>query len=130
MKLSTRFFLYFIGVGIGVFVLIISLNGRELNFPWLPESRVKSKLIKNDILVLDSVTSKMLFYGLETTNIDQYILQADVNFQSSNITGLMRTSCNKYNLLLDSVNFVINACPDSCQDDALIVQLIDLYKKK
>jgi hypothetical protein len=130
MKLSTRFFLYFIGVGIGVFLLIISLNGRELNFPWLPESRVKSKLIKNDILVLDSVTSKMLLYGLEKTDIDQYILQSDVNFQSSNITGLMRTSCNKYNLLLDSVNFVINACPDSCQDDALIVQLIDLYKKK
>tara|TARA_B100001250_G_C19790068_1_gene786052 strand:- start:892 stop:1281 length:390 start_codon:yes stop_codon:yes gene_type:complete len=129
MKLSTRFFLYFLGVGIGIFILTISLNGRELNFPWWPESRVKSKLIKNDILILDSVISKMLFYGLEKTHINQYILQSDVNFQKSSVTGLIRTSCNKYNLSLDSINFILSACPDSCTEDSSIVRLIDVCKQ-
>ena len=125
MKLSSRFLFYFIGFSIGVFILSISL--RNLNFPWFPESRVKNKLTKNTIIVLDSVGAKMSLYSLEKNNIDQYILQSDVNFKKSIINGLMTTSCNQYNLSLDSVSFVINACPDSCEQDSLIINVIDIY---
>ena len=125
MKLSTRFFFYFIGVSIGVLILSVSL--RDLNFPWLPESRVKNKLIKNTILILDSVSSKMLLYNLDKNNIDQYILQSNVNFKKSTINGLMMTTCNQYDLSLDGVSFVIDVCPDSCQKDSVIVSVIDLY---
>ncbi len=89
MGFVKRFSFFFIGILFGCLILYVSLKGREepLSFNYFPNSRVKSHLINSDILISKEALCKMNCINLDTTLLDHYILDGNIDFQKSEIRG-------------------------------------------
>lgn len=89
MHFFNRLLFFFCGIFLGVGILLLSLKHREapISFNYFPNSRVKSFLMKNDILISQQALCEMKCFQLDTTLLDQYISNAKVDFQKSQIRG-------------------------------------------
>ena len=89
MPFFNRLLFFFCGIFLGVVILLLSLKNREapISFNYFPNSRVKSFLVKNDILISKKALCQMNCFQLDTTLLDQYITNSKVDFQKSQIRG-------------------------------------------
>ena len=97
MSFFNRFSIFFVGVAIGTFIIIISMNSRTtpISFNYFPNDRIKSNLIKNHIKFSDNSFCQLLALGLDSTYIYSYIKNSKVNFSKSKIRGY---DCQEYAL--------------------------------
>ena len=87
MSFLNRFSFFFIGVLFGLLILYISLKDREepLSFNYFPNSRIKSKLMKSNILISEKALCKMMCLDLDTVLLNEHISNANVDFKTSEI---------------------------------------------
>ena len=123
MSFLNRFYFFFFGVLLGVFILFLSLSKREdkIKFNYFPNSRVKNYLTQNEILFTEKSSCKIDCYNLDTALIVEYILTSDVDFRKSQIRG---TECKKYwlNNKTHKLNLLFGDCNHS-------ISLIDIFSE-
>ena len=89
MPFFNRLSFFILGIIIGVLIIFISLQQRKdkLTFNYLPNNRVKSYLMKSDILFSSKSLCKMSCLGLDTISLNEYILRGSIDFKKSKIRG-------------------------------------------
>ncbi|MBE38019.1 MAG: hypothetical protein CMP50_05205 [Flavobacteriales bacterium] len=89
MPFFNRLSFFILGIIIGVSIIFISLQQRKdkLTFNYLPNNRVKSYLIKNNISFSPKSLCKMSCLGLDTISLNEYISRGSIDFKKSKIRG-------------------------------------------
>lgn len=83
MKLIHRFGYYLSGLTVGIIILIFFLSGNETSCNYFPNDRVLSQIQHKPIKYSGSVLKFFNRTDLDTTQVDQYLEGADIDFETS-----------------------------------------------
>ena len=116
-----RLIFYVSGVLLGIFILWFSLSFREkpISFNYLPNARVVSHILKNNLHISEYVKCKMVCYKIDSLLLRQYISHSKVDFKKSQIRNKV---CKNYFLENNLISFEIMNCYDSISVVNLIIE--------
>ncbi|OED42836.1 hypothetical protein AB832_02850 [Flavobacteriaceae bacterium (ex Bugula neritina AB1)] len=93
MKLAHRFGFYFFVFFIGLLLLFFFLGGKKTSCDYSPNARVLKNIRIKERVFSEEVTSSMIRYAIDTSDISKILKEGSVNFGKSN-TKL--DSCKTY----------------------------------
>jgi len=85
MKFYQRFAYYFIGFAIGMFVVALVWNRKDVQFNYLPNARVLSNISSKPMLYDSLVIKQFNEKWVDTSDIKNTLIYGDVDFSKSNI---------------------------------------------
>lgn len=88
-----RFFLYLVGVGLGIIASIFFFGDRDLDFSYLPNARTIKHLRNQELYISDQALCQLNCLGLTESSFEKIFNDADldVDFGSSDVDGQCRT---------------------------------------
>ena len=88
-----RFFLYLIGVGLGVIVSIFFFGDRDIEFSYLPNARTLKHLRSQAFQFSEKALCQLNCISMTESSFEQifYDTDLDVDFGASNVGGKCRT---------------------------------------
>jgi len=88
-----RFFLYLIGVGLGVVVSMFFFGDRDVDFSYLPNARTVKHLRTQEFRFSDQALCQLNCIGLTESSFEKIFndTDLDVDFGSSDVDGQCRT---------------------------------------
>ena len=121
-----RFFLYLIGVGLGIVVSVFFFGDRDIDFSYLPNARTVKHLRGQEFRVSDQALCQLDCIGLTESSFEKIFNHAelDVDFGASDVDGPCRTylievedeKFFKFNLDdCDSISTLLNIDASHCE---------------
>jgi len=88
-----RFFLYLIGVGLGIIVSMFFFGDRDLDFSYLPNARTVKHLRSQEFRISDQALCQLNCIGLTESSFQKIFKDTDldVDFSASDVDGQCRT---------------------------------------
>ncbi len=85
MNFIKRLIYYLSGVGIGIVLLVFFLSGKKTSCDYGPNARTL-KFLKNKPLQQNNSINDLVFYQLDSIDIEQVLDEGEVNFRNSKIS--------------------------------------------
>ncbi len=126
MGLLKRFGWYFLGVGIGTIFVVMIFGGRDIQCNYFPNSRVLVDISRKDLAYSDEVMCQMQCAGIDTTAINQLIVNGKVNFEESDTK---KDSCKEYQIYSKDFTPEFTARFKNCDSTAYLMK-VDLLEVK
>ena len=106
-----RFFIYFIGVGLGVMISLFFFGNREIDFSYFPNARTLKHLRNQNFVISPSAKCHLDSMGMNADRFIELFQKAplDVDFRASDIRRL----CPKYLIEVENQifsSFIISDC--------------------
>ena len=111
MKFYQRFAYYFIGFTIGMFVVALVWNRKDVQFIYLPNARVLSNISSKPMFYDSLVIKQFNEKWVDTSDIRNTLIYGDVDFSKSNSKekgGKLYTIYGKTKQNLDIILEIIN----------------------
>ncbi|MFZ4671419.1 MAG: DUF4258 domain-containing protein [Flavobacterium sp.] len=111
MKFYQRFAYYFIGFTIGMFVVALVWNRKDVQFNYLPNARVLSNISSKPMFYDSLVIKQFNEKWVDTSDIRNTLIYGDVDFSKSNSKekgGKLYTIYGKTKQNLDIILEIIN----------------------
>jgi len=121
-----RFFLYLIGVGLGIIVSMFFFGDRDVDFSYLPNARTIKHLRTQEFRISDHALCQLNCIGLTESSFEKIFndTDLDVDFGSSDVDGQCRTylieveneKFSKFNVDdCDSISTLLNVNVSNCE---------------
>ena len=121
-----RFFLYLIGVGLGVIVSVFFFGDRDIDFSYLPNARTVKHLRIQEFRISDQALCQLDCIGLTGSSFEKIFNDADldVDFGASDVDGQCRTylieveneKFSKFNVDdCDSISTLLSISVSNCE---------------
>ncbi len=120
MGIIRRFFLYFIGIGIGMIITFIFFGNRNISCSYFPNSRVLYDISKKKIVYDKYIYKNIITLNIDTSYINIMLKKGTVNFNKSNAK---LDSCKTYQIEYKKYAIKVKNC-DS------ITFIYDIWKNK
>ena len=119
-----RFFLYLVGIGLGIIVSLFFFGDRDIDFSYLPNARTVKHLRSQELRVSDEALCQLDCIGLTMSSFENIFKNAglDVDFGASDVHG----HCRNYLILVDNDKFF----KFNLEDCDSISTLINIDKSK
>ncbi len=85
MKFYQRLAYYLSGFGLGIFFLVILLNGKDTSCSYFPNARVLKDIRSKSFIYSDLATQKLAQNWVDTSDIRKTLTYGDVDFDKSNV---------------------------------------------
>ena len=83
MKMLKRIGYYLIGVSLGSIVVLMVWEGKDVSFPYGPNSRTLRSIQKKQIQYSESAKTMMSTSNIDTTYVQSVLLTGEVDFNKS-----------------------------------------------
>jgi hypothetical protein len=121
-----RFFLYLIGVGLGIIVSMFFFGDRDLDFSYLPNARTIKHLRTQEFCISDQALCQLNCIGLTESSFQKIFndTDLDVDFGASDVDGQCRTyfieveneKFSKFNVDdCDSISTLLSVVVSDCE---------------
>ena len=85
MKFYQRLAYYLSGFSLGIFFLVILLNGKDTSCSYFPNARVLKNIRSKSFYYSDIATKKLAEKWVDTSDIRKTLTYGDVDFEKSNV---------------------------------------------